>query len=157
MSPEEAAECFVEYDRLRFTDEEFAKRAENMKKGVSIREDCPVDPSAEGVLCRAGSTSFIDVGRKNASVRNVSRILRLTCSAKALIRRGIRFGGRLRRYDCPQNACHVRKKEMCSVCAAVCMSEKGSFDAVPEYVCRMTDEIYRLTVADIHENTDWER
>ena len=36
-------------------------------------------------------------------------------------------------------------------------AEKGSFDAVPEYVCRMTDEIYRLTVADIHENTDRER
>lgn len=157
MSPEEAAECFVEYDRLRFADEEFAKRAENMKKGVSIREDCPVDPSAEGVLCRAGSTSFwltwdgkmlpcgmfpypsVDVlseGFDKAwdTIRRSTAAIRLPAKCSS----------------CP-------KKEMCSVCAAVCMSEKGSFDAVPEYVCRMTDEIYRLTVADIHENTDQER
>ena len=157
MSPEEAAECFVEYDRLRLTDEEFAKRAENMKKGVSIREDCPVDPSAEGVLCRAGSTSFwltwdgkmlpcgmfpypsVDVlseGFDKAwdTIRRSTAAIRLPAKCSS----------------CP-------KKDMCSVCAAVCMSEKGSFDAVPEYVCRMTDEIYRLTVADIHENTDRER
>ena len=58
MSPEEAAECFVEYDRLRFTDEEFAKRAENMKRESRSVKIVPLDPSAEGVLCRAGSTSF---------------------------------------------------------------------------------------------------
>jgi hypothetical protein len=37
------------------------------------------------------------------------------------------------------------------VCAAVCVTETGRFDAVPEYVCRMTEETVRQTWKDYVE------
>ena len=33
------------------------------------------------------------------------------------------------------------KRPLCHVCAAVCITETGYFDRVPEYVCAQTDEI----------------
>ena len=41
---------------------------------------------------------------------------------------------------------------MCAVCAAICLTETGSFDKKPEYVCRMTEETIRLAIERI-DNT----
>jgi sulfatase maturation enzyme AslB (radical SAM superfamily) len=40
-------------------------------------------------------------------------------------------------------ACQYRN--LCSVCSAVCVTETGRFDGVPEYVCRMTEQTVRLS------------
>ena len=45
----------------------------------------------------------------------------------------------------PDSCNRCPKREVCSVCAAVCVTETGAFDRVPEYVCRMTEETIRLT------------
>ena len=37
------------------------------------------------------------------------------------------------------------KRGACAVCAAVCVTETGHFDRVPEYVCEMTDAVIRET------------
>lgn len=58
LTAEQAAEVSVRYDTLRFTDDEFRGRAENMRKGVCRAEECPGDPTAEGISCRAGNASF---------------------------------------------------------------------------------------------------
>jgi ferredoxin len=36
-------------------------------------------------------------------------------------------------------------KELCGVCAAVCYTETGSFDKVPSYLCRKTQEEVKIT------------
>lgn len=55
LSAGEAARCDMEWDRLRFTQEEFVQRVGNMEKMVA--DGCPAE-TEQGVQCRAGSTSF---------------------------------------------------------------------------------------------------
>lgn len=38
-------------------------------------------------------------------------------------------------------------KDICGACAAVCYTETGSFDGVPEYDCRRAEEIVAQTLA----------
>ena len=58
LSCMDSAKYAVEWDKLRFTEEEFALRAKNMEKRINTDQDhCPVE-AGEGVLCRAGSSSF---------------------------------------------------------------------------------------------------
>ena len=45
----------------------------------------------------------------------------------------------------PEKCRVCQYRDLCSVCAAVCVSETGSFEGVPEYVCRMTEETARYT------------
>ena len=46
-----------------------------------------------------------------------------------------------RKIRLPKACAACDKREVCAVCAAVCVTETGSFDGVPEYMCRMTEEI----------------
>ena len=147
LDPLEAAAQSVRWDRLRFTPEEFAQRAKAMAALETVREGCPLE-EGEGVRCRAGSSSFwmtwdgrmlpcgmmpgptaypLEVGFDAAwdTIR----------AETAKIRTAPQCAG------CP-------KKDVCSVCAAVCVTETGAFDRTPEYVCRMTDEIIRLTCGE---------
>jgi radical SAM protein with 4Fe4S-binding SPASM domain len=39
-------------------------------------------------------------------------------------------------------ACSMR--ELCGVCAAVCVAETGRFDGVPKYLCQKTEHQIRL-------------
>lgn len=57
LSAAEAARCSVKWDELRFTREEFALLAENMRKRMDeFRDGCAVEAD-EGIGCRAGSSS----------------------------------------------------------------------------------------------------
>lgn len=140
LSPQEAAKCSVRWDLARFTYEEFAIRAKNMKNLVAVDEpECPTE-MVEGVRCRAGSTAFwltwdgrmlpcgmmpgptaypLEVGfdsaweeirKKTAEIRTPTQCI--TCS----------------------------KRSLCPVCAAVTVTETGNFEGVPIYVCQQTEE-----------------
>lgn len=137
LSPEEAAQCMVQWDQLRFTEEEFAQRAENMHNLIPDElSECTADPD-EGVGCRAGRSSFwlawdgtmfpctmlstiaapmMEIGFANAweRIRSEVRALRMPAACTS----------------CP-------KRPACSVCAAVCLTETGATDRTPEYMCRM--------------------
>ena len=126
-------------DLIRFTPEEFAQRAMAMKSLSAVEpKDCAADLD-EGVSCRAGYSTFwmtwdgrmmpcgmmphpiaypLEVGFDAAweQIRAETRKIRLLKECGA----------------CP-------KKEVCPACAAVCITETGRFDGVPEYMCRMTD------------------
>ena len=36
-------------------------------------------------------------------------------------------------------------RDLCGVCAAVCLTETGHFDRVPAYICQKTHEQVRIT------------
>ena len=144
LSAEEAARYAVEWDRLRLTKEQFAQRAKNICRFEADTErECAADLD-EGVGCRAGSTSFwitwegkmlpcgmlpgtgadaLELGFHEAwrQVREATSAIRMPVKCTA----------------CP-------KREICSVCAAVAVTETGNFGTAPEYTCRMTDETIRL-------------
>ena len=153
LSPEEAARSGVQWDKLRFTREEFAARAEAMACCQQVEgSECAADLE-EGVGCRAGSTAFwvtwdgrmLPCGMMPRPAVNVQEtgfdaaweeIRRQTKAIRLPVKCG----------NCP-------KRGACPVCAAVCVTETGRFDGVPEYLCRMTEETIRLTVKEKEDET----
>ena len=145
LDPEAAAAANVQWDQMRFTPEEFARRACAMHEYALVEgPECAADLD-EGVGCRAGSTAFwmtwdgrmlpcgmmpyptaypLETGFRAAweQIREETRKLRMPAKCGS----------------CP-------KRGACAVCAAVCVTETGKFDGVPEYMCAMTDAVIRET------------
>ena len=135
FSPKEAAEAIVKWDKLRFSEEEFKARAEHLANFMQESSDgCPVEVE-EGVKCRAGSSSFwmtwdgrmlpcgimtepiaypLETGFNEAW----DSILKQTADIRT-----------------PAKCSACQYKNVCGVCAAVCYTETGSFDQVPEFMC----------------------
>ena len=154
LSPEEAARACVEWDLLRFDDQTFAQRARAMHELSLVSEsECAADLD-EGVGCRAGSTAFwmtwdgrmlpcgmmpyptaypLEVGFRNAwqQIREETKKLRMPGKCG----------------NCP-------KRGACPVCAAVCVTETGKFDGVPEYACRMAEATMENTWKTYLERTE---
>ncbi|MBO5648955.1 MAG: radical SAM protein [Clostridia bacterium] len=146
LCPEEAAKYAVYWDTLRFTRKQFLARAEHMRNlcGVDCGSECSAEME-EGVSCRAGSSAFwltwdglmLPCGMMPHPIAYPlhdgfdAAWDQILAETKAL---------RL------PNACTVcPKREVCAVCAAVCVSETGHFDWVPEFVCASTDAILAET------------
>lgn len=138
LMPEEAAECMVQWDLLRFTEEEFALRAERhwafMPDEMS---ECSADPE-EGVGCRAGHSSFwITWDGTMLPCGMLSNVAAPTMEigfAKAWEQ--IRSGTLALRM--PASCANCSKRPACGVCAAVCLTETGATHTTPEYMCKMT-------------------
>lgn len=147
LSCSDSAKYAVEWDSLRFSDEEFDLRAKNMARLAAVERDgCPVE-EGEGVRCRAGSSSFwmtwdgkmlpcgmmttpvaypLEIGFDAAwdKIREDTAVIRTPAKC----------------VDCEY-------KDICNACAAVYFTETGSFDGVPEYVCQRAKEIVEQTKA----------
>lgn len=145
LTAEEAAQCSVEWDLLRFTPEEFARRAQSMKALCNLeRESCVADLD-EGVGCRAGHTSFWMTWEGRM----------LPCGmmpgpAVSPLETGFdlawhRLREETRRISAPAQCGSCPKKAICPACAAVRITETGAFDRVPEYMCRMMGETVSQT------------
>ena len=145
LSAEEAARAAVEWDLLRLAPEEFARRAEAMARLSAVEpKTCGADPE-RSIGCRAGSSSFWLTwdGRM------------LPCGMMPFpetkpLQMG--FGAAwdaLRRETAairtPKECAACPSRELCGVCAAVCVAETGAFDRVPEYACRQTRELIGST------------
>ena len=139
FSPSESAKSMIEWDRIRFTEEQFEMRARNLMnlKG-DMEEPCPVEVE-EGVKCRAGSSSFwmtwdgqmrpcgmmlnpttypLEVGFDKAWEEIRTETSKIVTASKC-------------------STCE--KKDICGVCAAVCVTETGKFNGVPTYMCERTE------------------
>lgn len=140
LSAQDAARVSVRWDQMRLPEEQFAQRALGYRSMIAVdQKECAVDPDL-GVSCRAGSTSFwmtwdgrmlpcgmmpgpetypLEVGFDAAWDELRKQTAQLPNPAKC-------------------SSCKYR--ELCSVCSAICVSETGRFDGIPEYMCRMTEE-----------------
>ncbi len=145
LSAEESAKYSVEWDKLRFSPEEFALRAENMAKlTVPEPEGCPVE-EGEGVRCRAGSTSFWMTwdGRMTPCGMMTTPVVKPLEMGFEAAWKELRRQVEEIRMPAKCGSCQL--KDLCGACAAVCYTETGRFDGVPEYMCRRTEEILRCT------------
>ena len=147
LSAEESAACSVAWDCLRFSPEEFAVRAENMAKLINTDPDgCSVE-TGEGIQCRAGSTSFWmtwDGKMTPCGMMTAPVVYPLETGFDAAweeLRR------QTRQIRTPAKCVSCDYKDICGACAAVCYTETGHFEQVPEYMCRRAKEIVRCTQA----------
>ena len=145
LSCAESARYSVEWDKLRFTPEEFSLRAENMKNLVSTeQEGCPLE-EGEGVRCRAGSSSFWmtwDGKMLPCGMMTTPVVYPLEIGFDAAWEQ---IRGATARIKTPAKCVGCDYKDICGACAAVYYTETGRFDGVPEYVCRRAEEIVRQT------------
>ena len=144
LDPVEAARASVRWDLLRFSREEFALRAQNIRNLAGVERECPLE-AEEGVRCRAGSTAFwvtwdgkmLPCGMLMEPV--VDPLLNGFQPAWEQLKQATAA------IRMPAQCSGCSKKDVCAVCAAVCVTETGRFDGVPEYVCRMTEAIVTET------------
>ena len=145
LSASESARYAVEWDKLRFTPEEFALRAANMAKYADFEQDgCPVE-AGEGVRCRAGSSSFWmtwDGKMLPCGMMTTPVVKPLEIGFDAAWEQIRAATARIRT---PAKCVSCDHRELCGACAAVYYTETGSFDAVPEYVCRRAQQIAEQT------------
>lgn len=151
LSAEEAAAAGVAWDAIRFSDEEFRQRAENMKNLVMNNPDgCPME-EGEGVRCRAGTTSFWMTwdGRMLPCGMMTEPVVRpLEVGFDAAWQQLREATAAIRT---PKECTGCAYKEVCGVCAAVCYTETGRFDGQPTYICRKTKETVRCTARTLAE------
>ena len=147
LSPEAAGECAVEWDLLRLTEEEFLLRAQSMHNLVAVESrECPVEAES-GVRCRAGSSAFW--------ITWDGRMLpcgMMPYPSVDLLKTGFenaweKIKNETKKIQTPQECITCPKRELCTVCAAVCVTETGRFDQLPRYVCKMTDATIERTWA----------
>ena len=139
LSATEAGDISALWDKLRYSPDDFNRRAESMCRFIRTEpRECDVDME-EGVSCRAGSSSFwltwdgrmlpcgmmlepmvrpLEIGFDEAwqQLRQATRQIRI-----------------------PSECATCPKRQICSICAAVSVTETGAFNQVPRYVCEMTD------------------
>ena len=125
----------VAWDALRFTEEDFAARAEALMqlKGVEP-EGCPLE-EGEGVRCRAGSTAFWmtwDGKMMPCGMMTTPVAYPLEIGFDAAWDQIRTETAKIRT---PAKCVNCDYKEICGACAAVYFTETGRFDGVPQYVC----------------------
>lgn len=145
LSVTEAAKCSVEWDLLRFSEEEFRIRAENTRKFVNEhKEGCPVE-IGEGISCRAGNSSFWvtwDGKMLPCGMMTTPVVYPLETGFDAAWEQ---LKTQTRHLRMPRECGGCAYRDLCGVCAAVCFTETGRFDGVPTYICEKTIEQVRLT------------
>ena len=147
LSCVDSAKYSVKWDSLRFTEEEFAARAEALMRLESVeQEGCQLE-EGEGVRCRAGSTAFWmtwDGKMLPCGMLTTPVVYPLEIGFDAAWEQ-IRAETAKIRTPAKCTACGY--KDICGACAAVYFTETGRFDSVPEYVCQRAKEIVKQTQA----------
>lgn len=149
LTPQEAAKHRVELMELTMAPEEFEQTAMQM---LYIATHTPPGEAVPGsVRCRAGRSSFtinwqgemrpcvmmsnlgvpvFELGFEKSWAQVTDQICHVTLSSKC-------------------SACTLRG--VCNTCAACAILEQGSFDAVPEYMCRYTVETLNCLAARLRQ------
>lgn len=149
MSPEEFARSDVRHLARYKSPSELLEYAQNALKNDRPPADCE---EGELIPCRAGKCAFwltwdgrmLPCGMMTAPEADVkslgfSEAWRQTVSAAAEIR-------------LPAKCASCDYRCVCSVCAAKCLCETGSFTEAPDYICRAAKEKYRLFEEIISNN-----
>lgn len=136
---EEAGRILARWNRLQDNDEMFRVRAERIRNHQMARElDSCVDVEQEGVMCRAGRSSFwatwdgrlLPCGTMDIEPSN------LLTDGFAKAWQDVRE--RTAKILLPKECANCAYRPNCGVCAASCKCETGEFGKAPEYMCRMT-------------------
>lgn len=157
FTPEEAAAAMARIELLQRGREAFLQYNETRTFPVPMDEDCECTTEDGVVRCRAGRCTFwvtwdgkimpcglFSVEEDTPDVFQTG----FTAAWQQVLAKtdSIRLPARC-------EACPMR--DLCRPCAAVCISESGRFDAVPEYRCQMLraypDAIRRLVKEITHE------
>lgn len=144
LTPEEAAQGYVDVEQDKLTKEEFKNLAQVMSECYH-REKAIGQKGVEVPLtCRACRSSFW-VNWKG----NITPCVFMEQPGYDVFEKGFAAAWNQLKKDrdkilLPAECSVCEKRDMCQVCAACCYTEKGDTTTKPEYMCRMTEERLRL-------------
>ncbi|MGN1444156.1 MAG: radical SAM/SPASM domain-containing protein [Acutalibacteraceae bacterium] len=142
LTPEQAAQCAVESDLLRFDTQTFIRRAEKLLEKADESTDTQAFTK---IRCRAGRCSYWitwDGKMRPCGMMTEPETMPLEVGFdKAWEDLKQKVKGIILSPEC--SVCE--KRVSCPVCAAMCLAETGSFNKKPEYVCSMFQHTCDLT------------
>ena len=146
MTPEEAAQAQLVYDRFRFTPAELKARWEAQLQGLTVPDpdsECQELPT-ERIKCRAGQTTFW------VTWDGKLRPCGMMTVPEAVLKPGQfrRAWDELRKLReeimIPAGCTACKYKNLCDQCPALCWAETGSFTESPIYMCKKTEAYLKL-------------
>ena len=142
LNPEDAAQARIHALKREMGPELFAKYTEESIRRAEQPEPAEAKPGR--MACMAGQCSFTINWQGE-----MRPCVILTSPAVSVFEKGFRAAwqqiaeetGKIR-LSAKCSACSVR--HLCRTCAASALLEEGSYDSVPEYMCRYTEESLRI-------------
>lgn len=144
LTPEEAARCIVQWDRLRLDPEEFARRAENLRENALDDADTCAMELSEGVSCRAGSSSFWMTWDGKMLPCGMMPGLQANPLEIGFDAAWNQIRAETQNIRMPAACVRCANRKICGVCAAVCVTETGGFESAPAYMCQKTQARVRF-------------
>ena len=153
MTPREAAEAQMEYDRFRFTPEELRLRWTEQLKGGLVPDpdnECQELPT-ERIKCRAGSSTFWVTwdGILRPCGMMTEPGIRLQTDGFGQAWQALRQ--KRKNIMIPSKCTGCKFKFTCDQCPALCYAETGSFTGVPTYMCEKTKSYLELAQKALDE------
>ena len=140
MTPQEAAEAQMVYDRFRFSPEELKERCRAKLDGVRLTDpdsECQELPT-ERIRCRAGHSSFWVTWDGKMRPCGMMTAPDLAIQAGRFTESWEKLRQEREKIMVPAKCTHCELKNACEQCAALCYAETGSFTGVPTYMCEKT-------------------
>lgn len=139
FTPEEAAKAAVEIVRLQNGEDDFKSYINHLDVGLESMgtEEC-INATGDPILCSAGRCAFwitwdgkmLPCGMMTAPVIETFQD-DFKCAWE-------KMGQIIEDIYLPEKCSVCKDKELCHSCAAVVLTETGTFDMVPQYRCQMT-------------------
>lgn len=141
LSPKDAAYYRLLWDEIHYDD--FGERLSSLVNSteavgeVRNKEHCS--------KCRAGNTCFwVD------SEGNMSACGMLNGTENVLKKDFTECWNNVKKFTCevrlPKKCLDCKYRNFCNVCMAVCYTESGKTDALPEYVCQYSENLYNFAL-----------
>ena len=154
FSAEEAAMQSARWDKIRLSDEEYKRRVLSLAEfTLEQANDCDIDAS-EGIRCRAGRSSFWLTYDGRLMPCGMFPFPQVSVPQKGFNEAWEQIKAQTAEILLPSKCNSCKKRKACAVCAAVCVTETGSFSEVPEYMCRFTDTLTDFARKEMDDYAD---
>lgn len=140
LTAEQSAKAQVEYDKLRFSEQELKERWTKQVQGLNVEDsdkECQEVPDT-CLRCRAGSSTFWVTWDGKMRPCGMMTTPSIDLNQVPFARAWDELKKRTKEIYIPQQCVECEVSNMCDQCAAICYAETGEFIKVPEYMCDRT-------------------
>ena len=152
LSAEDAGKALIRWERLRYTAEKFHQRAcRKIHECEQIQEQTTgAVELGEKSWCQAGKSAYWITWE--GKMRPCGLMI---CPEADVLQNGFaaawqKIHTEADKIRLPKECAACDKKNICRACAAMSLSETGSFDKRPEYACRMAEQIKQEYYQEVH-------
>ena len=151
LDPEEAARARVEILRSSLTEDEFRLYRE---KTLRLAKSSIPEKLDLSVRCRAGRSSFIVNWLGNMTPCVMLNSPPVNVFEKGFVQSWDQIVHKTEEIRTSEKCGECTLREVCNTCAACALLETGSYDGVPDYICRYTKKTVQMLEEPFHEKQE---